>query len=497
MPIFRSRPSENGHAPAAELPQRAQPTILSVLPEPAPNAAATDQNSLIAKVRERLLRQLDARFEQEVRDIERLQRHIANAVDAVIEEEQIVLPESEKLRLLQRVQADVIGLGPLEELLADDSITEIMVNGPYEVFVERGGKLHETSVRFADEAHVRRVIERIVAPLGRRINESSPMVDARLPDGSRVNIVIPPIALNGSTITIRKFSQTPLTADDLVRFGSIPAEVMDFLRVCVQGHVNTIVSGGTGAGKTTLLNVLSGFIPEDERIVTIENAAELQLQQRHVVTLESRPANIEGKGEVTIRDLVVNSLRMRPNRIVVGECRAGEALDMLQAMNTGHDGSMTTIHANNPRDALRRLETMVLMSGMELPMRAIREQIAAAINLIVQVERFGDGSRRISHSLRGAGHGRRRDHDVRPVCVPAGRHAERPHRGQAGADRHPAAPAGQARAGAPARAGGDLRLWRRCPLTTLVAEDSGGQAAWRGNIPGARFTAARRPKEKL
>ncbi len=408
MPIFRPRPSENGHqngtgsgtggspSAVAEPPVRTQQAIMAVLPEPASATSVADQNALISKVRERLLRQLDARFEQEVRDIERLQRHIANAVDGVIEEDSIVIPQSERLRLLQRVQADVTGLGPLEELLADDAITEIMVNGPHQVYIERAGRVHESSVRFVDEAHVRRVIERIVAPLGRRINESSPMVDARLPDGSRVNVVIPPIALNGSTITIRKFAQTPLAANDLVRFGAITAEVMDFLRVCVLGRMNIIVCGGTGAGKTTLLNVLSGFIPEEERIVTIENAAELQLQQRHVVTLESRPANIEGKGEISIRDLVVNSLRMRPNRIVVGECRSGETLDMLQAMNTGHDGSMTTIHANSPRDGLRRLETMVLMSGMELPMRAIREQVAAAINLIVQVDRMGDGSRRVT-----------------------------------------------------------------------------------------------------
>jgi pilus assembly protein CpaF len=325
-----------------------------------------------------------------------LQQHIANAVNAVLEEDNTVLPDRERLRLQRMVQAEVIGLGPLEELLADDTITEIMVNGPGEVFVEREGMLHESSMRFNDDAHVRRVIDRIVAPLGRRVSESSPMVDARLPDGSRVNIVIPPIALNGPTITIRKFSQTPLTAEDLIRNGAITPEAMEFLQACVMGRMNIVVTGGTGAGKTTLLNVLSSFIPDQERIITIENAAELQLQQRHVVTLESRPANIEGKGEVTIRDLVVNALRMRPNRIVVGECRSGEALDMLQAMNTGHDGSMTTIHANNPRDALRRIETMVLMSGMELPVRAIREQVAAAINVVVHVDRFTDGSRHIS-----------------------------------------------------------------------------------------------------
>src|SRR5919199_359062 len=377
-------------------PTVSQPAIRPAVPQPEPVAPGLDQYALIARVRERLLRQLDARFEAEVRDVERLQRHISNALDAVIEEEGIILPQTERLRLLQKVQADVTGLGPLEELLADDAITEIMVNGPHEIYVERKGRVHETSVHFSDEAHVRRVIERIVAPLGRRVNESSPMVDARLPEGSRVNIVIPPIALNGSTITIRKFSKKPLGPEDLIRFGAVTPEVMEFLKISVQGRMNIIVCGGTGAGKTTLLNVLSGFIPDDERIITVENAAELQLQQRHVVTLESRPANIEGKGEVTIRDLVVNSLRMRPNRIVVGECRSGETLDMLQAMNTGHDGSLTTLHANTPRDALSRIETMVMMSGMDLPVRAIREQVAGAVNLIVPVDRFQDGSRRIS-----------------------------------------------------------------------------------------------------
>ena len=408
MPVFRPQSSDhspvqetgNGRRPAAapQLPVRAQPqsAVTAVVPQPEPRPVGGEQHALLDRVRERLLRQLDTRFEQEVRDPVRLQRHIASAVDAIIQEDNVVLPQAERVRILQRVQADVTGLGPLEELLADDSVTEIMVNGPNELFVERAGRIQESAVRFHDEAHVRRVIERIVAPLGRRINESSPMVDARLPDGSRVNVVIPPIALNGSTITIRKFSKKPLGPDDLIRFGACTAEAMEFLRISVMGRMNVIVTGGTGAGKTTLLNVLSSFIPHDERIVTIENAAELQLQQRHVVTLESRPANIEGKGEVTIRDLVVNSLRMRPNRIVVGECRSGETLDMLQAMNTGHDGSMTTIHANNPRDALRRLETMVLMAGLELPVRAIREQVSSAVHLIVHVDRMQDGSRRIT-----------------------------------------------------------------------------------------------------
>ena len=396
MPRFRMRPSTGHQDSPAETPPPVAPLLRRSAPQAELSTITEEQRALVGRVQDRLLRQIESRFEQEVRDTERLQRHIANAVNAVLEEDNAVIPERERLRLQRMVQAEVSGLGPLEELLADDSITEIMVNGPREVFVEREGMLQESSIRFNDDGHVRRVIDRIVAPLGRRISESTPMVDARLPDGSRVNIVIPPIALNGPTITIRKFSQTPLTADDLVSFGALSPEAKEFLEACVKGRMNVVVTGGTGAGKTTLLNVLSSFIPENERIVTIENAAELQLQQRHVVTLESRPANIEGKNEVTIRDLVVNSLRMRPNRVVVGECRSGETLDMLQAMNTGHDGSMTTIHANNPRDAVGRLETMVLMSGMELPVRAIREQISSAINVIVHVDRFMDGSRRVS-----------------------------------------------------------------------------------------------------
>jgi pilus assembly protein CpaF len=397
MPRFRIRQSSNGYQgdTSGEVAATVAPPLKRTMPHEH-STISEEERALVARVQERLLRQIESRFENEVRDSERLQRHIANAVNAVLEENNTVLPERERLRLQRMVQAEVIGLGPLEELLADDTITEIMVNGAREVFIERDGILHESSIRFNDDTHVRRVIDRIVAPLGRRINESTPMVDARLPDGSRVNIVIPPIALNGPTITIRKFSQTPLTSADLVRFGAITAEAMEFLQACVLGRMNVVVTGGTGAGKTTLLNVLSSYIPEQERIITIENAAELQLQQRHVVTLESRPSNIEGKGEITIRDLVVNALRMRPNRIVVGECRSGEALDMLQAMNTGHDGSMTTIHANNPRDGLHRIETMVLMSGMDLPIRAIREQIAGALNIIVHVDRYMDGTRRIS-----------------------------------------------------------------------------------------------------
>jgi pilus assembly protein CpaF len=272
-----------------------------------------------------------------------------------------------------------------------------MVNGPEKVYIERKGKLTLSKVTFENNEHVLKVIDRIVSPLGRRIDESSPLVDARLPDGSRVNAIIPPLALNGPTLTIRKFEKDPLTIDDLVRFGSMSSETAEFLRACVIARLNIIVSGGTGSGKTTLLNVLSSFIPEDERIITVENAAELQLRQEHVVTLESRPPNIEGKGEVTIRDLVINTLRMRPDRVVVGECRGGETLDMLQAMNTGHDGSLTTAHANSPRDMLSRLETMCLMAGMDLPVRAIREQIASAVDMIVQQARMRDGSRKVTN----------------------------------------------------------------------------------------------------
>lgn len=309
----------------------------------------------------------------------------------------IRLPEGVTLEKIERELIDeAIGLGPLEQLLVLDEITEVMVNGPTQVFVEKAGKIYRTDTAFADDQQVVAAIERIVSPLGRRIDESSPMVDARLKDGSRVNAIIPPLSLIGPSITIRKFSKNPLQVDDLVRYGSITHEMAEFLNVCVQLRKNIIISGGTGSGKTTLLNILSSYLPNTERIVTIEDAAELQLRQEHVVRLESRPPNIEGKGEVAIRDLVRNSLRMRPDRIVIGECRGGEALDMLQAMNTGHDGSLTTIHANSARDALARLETLVLMAGFDLPLRAIREQIASAITIIVQINREKDGSRKVT-----------------------------------------------------------------------------------------------------
>ncbi|HHS97796.1 MAG TPA: CpaF family protein [Chloroflexi bacterium] len=343
------------------------------------------QNKLIAE----LDPTLDVSREEEVR------RTIREMYEALLAEERIVLSRAERERLFEQIVAEILGLGPLEPLLRDPTITEIMVNGPKNIYVERNGKIERVRATFESDEHLMRIIERIVAPLGRRIDESVPYQDARLPDGSRVNAIIPPLSLIGPVLTIRKFFKIPLTAERLIELGSITPEAVEFLKACVQAKLNIVVSGGTGTGKTTLLNVLSAFIPNDERIITIENAAELQLQQEHVVPLESRPPNIEGRGEVTIRDLVINSLRMRPDRIIVGECRGPEAFDMLQAMNTGHEGSMTTIHANTPRDALARLENMILMAGMDLPHRAIREQIASALDLIVQLERMRDGSRKV------------------------------------------------------------------------------------------------------
>ena len=322
--------------------------------------------------------------------------YIRSVIESVINLRGGNIPRSERGKLIGELYNDIVGLGPLEALLADPEISEIMVNGPDRVYVETRGKIRLTNVKFRDDLHVMNVINRIVASVGRRIDEASPMVDARLADGSRVNAIIPPCALSGPTITIRKFSATPLTVADLIRFGSVSPQMVAFLEACVKARLNIVVSGGTGSGKTTLLSVLSAYIPEDERIVTIEDAAELQLRQEHVITLESKPANVEGSGAVTIRDLVRNALRMRPDRIVVGEVRSGETLDMLQAMNTGHDGSLTTAHANSPRDLMSRLETMVLMSGFDMPVKAIREQIASALDVVVQQSRLRDGSRKIT-----------------------------------------------------------------------------------------------------
>jgi pilus assembly protein CpaF len=348
---------------------------------------------LKTRVQNKLLAELDPSMD--ITRTEEVRRTIVDLFEQILNEESIILSRPERQRLLEQISAEILGFGPLQPLLEDDTITEIMVNGPKNIYVERKGKIIRVPITFENNDHVLRVIDRIVAPLGRRIDESSPYVDARLPDGSRVNAVIPPISLVGPTLTIRKFAKNPITVEQLIQFGTVTPEAIEFLKACVISRLNIVVAGGTGSGKTTLLNILSGFIPNDERILTIENAAELQLRQEHVVTLESRPANIEGRGEITIRDLVINSLRMRPERIIVGECRGAEALDMLQAMNTGHDGSMTTAHANTPRDTLARMETMTLMAGMDLPVRAIREQIAAAVDLIVQQERMRDGSRKI------------------------------------------------------------------------------------------------------
>jgi pilus assembly protein CpaF len=325
-----------------------------------------------------------------------LELRVRQTLQSVINAENTPLAAADRNRIAQEVADEILGLGPLEPLLRDGEITEIMVNGPNDIFVERSGKIFAVDAQFTNDTHLRRTIDKIVSRVGRRIDESSPMVDARLADGSRVNAVIAPIALDGSILTIRKFSQDPFTDLDLIAFGTLTVQGRDFLRACVLGRRNIVISGGTGSGKTTLLNVLSSFIPADERIVTVEDAAELQLRQRHVLRLEARPSNTEGKGQISIRDLVKNALRMRPDRIVVGEIRDGAALDMLQAMNTGHDGSLTTVHANAPRDSLARLETLVLMAGIALPVKAIRDQVASALDLIVQVGRLKDGSRRIT-----------------------------------------------------------------------------------------------------
>jgi pilus assembly protein CpaF len=384
-----ARPAAQATTPPASTLQQRRATTT---PPPASDA--------LTKLKERaaadLFERMGARLNDPEMTEEKLHALVVAELNKVVDEARVPLTSEERQRLLRDVQDDVLGLGILQRLLDDPTITEIMVNGPDMIYVEQKGKLTLTKARFDSEEHLRRVIDRIVSRVGRRIDEASPLVDARLQDGSRVNAVIPPLAFGGSSLTIRKFSKDPLKVADLIGFGTMSPEMAELLRACVEARLNIIVSGGTGTGKTTLLNVLSSFIPEGERIVTIEDAVELQLQQEHLVRLESRPPNIEGKGEITIRDLVRNSLRMRPDRIVVGEVRSGESLDMLQAMNTGHDGSMSTVHANTPRDAIARLETLVLMAGVDLPLRAIREQIAAAVDVIVQLNRLRDGSRRIT-----------------------------------------------------------------------------------------------------
>jgi len=363
----------------------------------APSGAASGSriHDIKNEVQNRLLAELDPSMD--VTQTAEVRRQIEELFEGILVEMNIVLSRPERRRLFEQIVAEILGLGPIEPLLSDDTITEVMVNGAKNIFVERAGKIHREPASFESDDHLMRIIDRIVAPLGRRIDESSPYVDARLNDGSRVNAVIPPISLVGPVLTIRKFSRNPITVEQLIESGTITAESIEFMKASVIARVNMVISGGTGSGKTTLLNVLSQYIPADERIVTIENAAELQLRQEHVVTLESRPPNIEGRGEVTIKDLVVNSLRMRPDRIIVGEIRDQAALDMLQAMNTGHEGSMTTAHSNSPRDTLSRIETMTLMAGMDLPTRAIREQIASALELVCHLERMRDGTRKVTH----------------------------------------------------------------------------------------------------
>jgi pilus assembly protein CpaF len=361
------------------------------------NKEETAFAALKSQVHNTLLQQLGPKlYDAELTQTE-LEHMVRGALQEGMAAEDILLTTAERTRISQEISDDILGYGPIEPFLRDPDLTEVMVNGPNSIYIERGGRLQKVEGRFSDEAHLRRTIDKIVSRIGRRVDESSPMVDARLPDGSRVNAVVPPLAVDGSLLTIRKFSADPYTSADLVAFGTYSQRTAEFLSACVKGRLNIIVSGSTGSGKTTTLNVLSSFIPTDERIVTIEDAAELQLHQDHVLRLESRPANIEGKGAVEIRDLVKNSLRMRPDRIVVGEVRDSSALDMLQAMNTGHDGSLCTVHSNGPRDTLSRIETMVLMAGMDLPIRAIREQVASAVDLIVHQSRLKDGSRRITH----------------------------------------------------------------------------------------------------
>jgi pilus assembly protein CpaF len=383
----------NGHAAAEPHPALA---AVPQVREPAEEASVDPYAELKTRVHHACIAKLGPQLFSS-QTTENLTDQVMRAVTEQLALDRTPLTREERRQVTREIADDILGYGPLEPYLRDDSVTEVMVNNHDRIYIERAGKIEKTRTAFVDDAHLMRIIDKIVSQVGRRIDESSPMVDARLPDGSRVNAIIPPLSLRGPTLTIRKFSRDPYTMDDLIGFGSVSAKAAHFLSACVKGKLNVLISGGTGTGKTTMLNAVSAFVPGDERIVTIEDAAELQLQQDHVITLESRPANIEGKGEVRIRELVRNSLRMRPDRIIVGEVRGPETLDMLQAMNTGHEGSLTTIHANSPRDALSRVETLVLTAGVDLPLRAIREQIASAFDLLVQITRLVDGSRRVTH----------------------------------------------------------------------------------------------------
>jgi len=392
----RLKTGANGHHPGAE--GTAAIAVAPVLgdPPPEPQQTADPYAELKTRVHHAVIAQLGPQLFT-TQATEDLSERVVRAVTEQVMLDGTPLTRDERRELVRQITDDILGYGPLEPMLRDDSVTEIMVNSHDRVYIERSGKIERAQTAFADDAHLLRIIDKIVSQVGRRIDEASPMVDARLPDGSRVNAIIPPLALKGPTLTIRKFSRDPYTMDDLINFGSVSAKAAQFLADAARGKLNVLISGGTGSGKTTTLNAISAYVPNDERIVTIEDAAELQLQQEHVITLEARPPNIEGQGEVRIRELVKNALRMRPDRIIVGEVRGAETLDMLQAMNTGHEGSLTTIHANSPRDALSRLETLVLTGGVELPLRAIREQIASAFDLLVQITRLVDGSRRITH----------------------------------------------------------------------------------------------------